>query len=89
MKTSKYKGVCKERGSWRAAIQIEKKTKFLGYFKDEEEAALAYNKKVKDLRLGRSLNTLVVDKVKLMSLLDSLDTVTIKKKSASEYLIHE
>lgn len=43
--TSKYKGVNfnKERNKWDAKIKINYKTKNIGRYKTEEEAALAYN----------------------------------------------
>lgn len=49
--TSKYKGVCfRERtGLYEARITKNKKTYYLGSFKDEQKAAIAYNKKAKEL----------------------------------------
>jgi len=43
--TSKWKGVYwnKRDEKWMARIKINKRTKFLGYFKDEDSAALAYD----------------------------------------------
>ncbi len=43
--TSKYKGVCwnKRCKKWAAAIKCDNKTYYLGYFKDETTAALAYD----------------------------------------------
>ena len=43
--TSTYKGVSwhKHQGKWRARIYFNEKTKELGYFTDEKEAANAYN----------------------------------------------
>ncbi len=43
--TSKYKGVSwnKRQKSWASNIKINKKQTFIGYFKDEDDAALAYN----------------------------------------------
>lgn len=41
---SRYKGVSKQGNSWQADIRINKKTKYLGLFKTEIEAAEAYNK---------------------------------------------
>lgn len=40
--TSGFKGVCKEKGKWRADTQINKKRIFLGYFNTPEEASEAY-----------------------------------------------
>lgn len=52
---SKYQGVSDARKAsknkpWRATISCNNKTKHIGYFKTEEEAALAYNKKALQLR---------------------------------------
>lgn len=43
--TSKFRGVCwnKESGKWVAQIQLYGKKIFLGYFKDEADAARAYD----------------------------------------------
>lgn len=43
--TSKFKGVCwnKENKNWRAGIRVNKKSKCLGSFKNEADAARAYN----------------------------------------------
>lgn len=43
--TSAYKGVSWQptREKWRATIKVDYKQKFLGYFDNEDEAALAYN----------------------------------------------
>lgn len=38
---SKYQGVSKARGKWRATVYIDKKNKYLGTFDDELEAAIA------------------------------------------------
>jgi len=44
-KSSKYKGVSKHKdGGWVANITVFKKQYYLGYFKSEIEAAIAYNK---------------------------------------------
>jgi hypothetical protein len=40
--SSGYRGVSKEKDSWRASIQINKKRKFLGYFDTPEQASEAY-----------------------------------------------
>ena len=44
--SSKYRGVCWHKASnkWRAQIQINNKTKYLGLFDNEEDAYLAYKK---------------------------------------------
>ena len=54
--TSRYIGVSykTEIKRWRAQIQKNKKIYNLGSFKTEKQAAVAYNKKAKEL--GRSLN---------------------------------
>ena len=51
LKYKKYKGVSFHKKSelWRAYICPNKKMISLGYFKTEEEGALAYNKKAKEL----------------------------------------
>lgn len=44
--SSSYKGVCwhKRAKKWIAQIEVNNKRIYLGYFKDEQEAAAAYNK---------------------------------------------
>ena len=44
-KSSKYKGVswAKREQKWRASISVNNKAKHLGYFDNQEKAALAYN----------------------------------------------
>jgi len=48
--TSRYKGVSwyKRRNRWHATIQINRKTKDLGYFEKEEDAAHAYDEAAKE-----------------------------------------
>jgi hypothetical protein len=49
--SSKYTGVswCKGNNKWRATIYIGNKIKHLGYFTDEYEAHLAYQRALNDL----------------------------------------
>ena len=49
--TSKYKGVYwdKKYNKWRTRITIDNKKKHIGYYQDEREAALAYDKEAKKL----------------------------------------
>ena len=49
--SSKYVGVfwIKERNKWKTKIGINGRSKFLGYFADEEEAAQAYQNALKSL----------------------------------------
>lgn len=49
--SSKYKGVTfdKKNGKWFSRICRDGKTKFLGYFTEEKDAAIAYNKAAKEL----------------------------------------
>jgi hypothetical protein len=49
--TSKYKGVYwdKNNKKWMSRIKINKKTKYLGRFKSEKEAAEVYNKAAVEL----------------------------------------
>lgn len=49
--SSKYKGVSFHRplSKWRAKITWENNSKHIGYYLTQEEAALAYNKKAKEL----------------------------------------
>ena len=49
--SSKYTGVCwvKSNKKWKAQIRINKDKKFLGYFEDEYQAHLVYEKELKSL----------------------------------------
>ena len=49
--SSKYRGVCwdKKDKKWRAQIQIDGKSKYLGLFETEEEAYECYKKKYDEL----------------------------------------
>lgn len=49
--TSIYKGVCldKNRNKWVSKITFDYKREFLGYFDDEEDAALAYDERASKL----------------------------------------
>lgn len=51
-KSSKYTGVHwdKEKCNWMATIRINGKTKYLGRYHNEEDAAIAYMNKLKELR---------------------------------------
>lgn len=51
-KTSKYTGVCwdKSRSKWTASIRIGKKYLYLGRFENEEDAAMAYLNKLREVR---------------------------------------
>jgi hypothetical protein len=48
---SKYLGVClfKQTNKWQARVQKDGKYYHVGYFKNEDDAALAYNRKAKEL----------------------------------------
>ncbi len=64
-RSSKYKGVVwyKQTKKWMARVQWNRQRYHLGYFKDETKAALAYNRKAKEL-FGdfAKLNHIEVDK---------------------------
>ena len=49
--TSKYKGVyyVKSRNKWTSAIKHNRKSIFLGQFREEKDAALAYNLRAKEI----------------------------------------
>eukprot|EP01048_Picozoa_sp_COSAG05_P005495 COSAG05_NODE_327_length_11345_cov_16.236884_6_plen_159_part_00 len=57
--SSKYYGVSwkTRQRKWWAQIKIDGKTKHLGYFEDEKDAALAYDKKVTSHKLNRPRNS--------------------------------
>lgn len=46
---SRYKGVSWHRNKWQATIMIDGKNACLGSFESEIDAAIAYNKKAKEL----------------------------------------
>lgn len=50
--TSKYTGVTRDRGKWKASIKHKGKNIFLGRFEKEESAAEAYNKKRQEIENG-------------------------------------
>jgi hypothetical protein len=53
-KTSKYTGVSlAPNGKWKASIRINRKTKNLGYFIKEKDAAKAYKKALKKITNGK------------------------------------
>ena len=60
-KTSKYKGVCfrKDCNKWRAIITVKRKKYNLGNFDNELDAAIAYDKKFKELNLEGVSNNLL------------------------------
>lgn len=49
--TSNYKGVhfCKTKQRWISKIKLQGKNKYIGSFKNEDEAGIAYNKVAKEL----------------------------------------
>lgn len=53
--SSKYKGVCwaKNQNKWIVSIRINGKSKHLGYFIDEYEAHLEYQKALKEITKGK------------------------------------
>lgn len=62
--SSKYKGVCwcKRRSRWQAEITIRGYCKYLGHYKVEQDAALAYNKAAKRFH-GKFAYLNTVDKI--------------------------
>lgn len=47
--TSKYKGVHRAKNRWCAQISVNGRRTYIGIFKSEEDAAVAYNNKAKEL----------------------------------------
>jgi hypothetical protein len=60
-KTSSYRGVSldKRRNIWRARIYINKKEVAIGFFKDEKDAALAYNDMLDKLEINAPRNIIL------------------------------
>ena len=54
--TSKHRGVCWIKGEqkWRAALKVGGKTRYLGYFTNEEAASEAYQAACREIGLDRS-----------------------------------
>ena len=46
---SHYKGVSKHKGRWQARVRFQGKDYHIGYYDNDEEAAVAYNKKALEL----------------------------------------
>lgn len=63
-KSSKYVGVSwnKKYGKWKADFYINGKSKFIGHFDSEEDAAIAYNEKIINFNLKRKLNNVQLNK---------------------------
>lgn len=59
--SSNHRGVSldKRRNTWRARIYINKKEVAIGYFKSENEAALAYNNKLDELGINAPRNVVL------------------------------
>ena len=59
--SSKYRGVYKQNNSWIASVTINGRSKYLGTFKNELHAAIAYNiASWKERQDGRYLNEVVI-----------------------------
>lgn len=59
--SSRYKGVSRYGGSWRARIMLKKKAYYLGAFRSEQKAAAVYNKWARRLH-GEFANVNVIEK---------------------------
>lgn len=59
--TSKYRGVCwnKQMKKWKTQIQVNKRKKHLGYFTEEIDAAIAYDRYVIENGLMHTTNGLL------------------------------
>ena len=57
-KTSRFIGVSwdEQTRKWRACVKVDKRTKFIGLYEDEEVAARKYNEYVRGHDLGNNLN---------------------------------
>jgi hypothetical protein len=64
-KSSKYKGVSwhDQNSKWQAYIRINRKYKYLGYFTDEVDAAIAYNEAA-IMNFGEHASLNVVEMIK-------------------------
>lgn len=74
-KTSKYVGVCfdKSRKAWRASLYVNKRQMFLGQYRTEKEAAIAYDK-------AKIFFNIKIDKINLIDTLGENPSITRKKR---------